>query len=147
MWRQRAGSGNTTSIRCRHQINTQNKSLYTEPIEGGWVQGGGTTAVLKRHQQKIRSQRKREKRQTVNHWPELFCVTYSLLSSAHSLLHLRRRRITTSALCVLRASNRKSTSSPLSNVENLNRGTLQPPSACAMSLSPAALCCGLCWVL
>lgn len=29
---------------------------------------------------------------------------------------------------------------------SLNRGRLQPPSACAMSLSPAAPCCGLCSV-
>lgn len=109
MWRQRAGSGNTTSIQCRHQKPSTIRVWRPHRQEGELKEE--EPAVLRQHQVKIRSERSGEKNREGAGCESLtwtFCVQRCHLllplKGFHSLSRLRCRTITTFALCLLRIS-------------------------------------------
>lgn len=128
MWRQRAGSGNTTSIQCRHQKPSTIRVWRPHRQEGELKEE--EPAVLRQHQVKIRSERSGEKNREGAGCESLtwtFCVQRCHLllplKGFHSLSRLRCRTITTFALCLLRTFYPQSSVSSLSKVLNRNRGS------------------------
>lgn len=148
MWRQRAGLGNTTSKQCRHQKPDRIR-VWTDRRRVSSRRRNNSCG--ERHRQKIRSERGREK--TADNCESLtwsFCIQQCNLLLpvkcllAHTSPLEKDYNLSSLSFEGLRPALHSFTSR---QCWNLNRGRLQPPSSCAMSLSPAAPCCGLCWVL